>query len=54
MFTSCCDKDSANVFTTGRLPDVKALLETGTGVNDYERSRDQRLNLPSEARRNSW
>jgi hypothetical protein len=22
MFSSCCDKDSAIVFTTGRLPDV--------------------------------
>jgi hypothetical protein len=22
MFLSCCDKDSAIVFTTGRLPDV--------------------------------
>jgi hypothetical protein len=23
MFSSCCDKDSAFIFTTGRLPDVK-------------------------------
>jgi hypothetical protein len=22
-FSSCCDKDSAIIFTTGRLPDVK-------------------------------
>jgi hypothetical protein len=22
MFSSCCDKDSAFIFTTGRLPDV--------------------------------
>jgi hypothetical protein len=22
MFSSCCDKDSAIIFTTGRLPDV--------------------------------
>jgi hypothetical protein len=23
MFLSCCDKDSAIIFMTGRLPDVK-------------------------------
>jgi hypothetical protein len=23
MYSSCCDKDSAIIFTTGRLPDVK-------------------------------
>jgi hypothetical protein len=25
MFSSCCDKDSAIIFTTGRLPDVNPL-----------------------------
>jgi hypothetical protein len=24
-FSSCCDKDSAIIFTTGRLPDVNSL-----------------------------
>jgi hypothetical protein len=35
---SCCDKDSAFIFTTGRLPDV-TLLETGVGANDCKCSR---------------
>jgi beta-glucosidase/6-phospho-beta-glucosidase/beta-galactosidase len=46
-FSSCCDKDSAIIFTTGRLPD------TGVGANDCKCNRDQRLHLPSEARRSS-
>jgi hypothetical protein len=49
-FSSCCDKDSAIIFTTGRLPDVN---QTGVGANDCKCSRDQRLNVPSEARRSS-
>jgi hypothetical protein len=47
MFSSCYDKDSAIVFATGRLPDPP---ETGVGTNDFKCSRDQRLNVPSEAR----
>jgi hypothetical protein len=34
-FSSCCDKDSANIFTD---------------ANDCKLSRDQQLNVPSEAR----
>jgi hypothetical protein len=26
-FSSCCDKDSAFIFTTGRLPDVNPLYK---------------------------
>jgi hypothetical protein len=51
-FASCCDKDSAIILTTGRLPDVN-LLETGVGANDCKCSRDQQLNVASEARRSS-
>jgi hypothetical protein len=49
-FSSCCDKDSAFI-TTGRL--TSTLLKTGVGANDCKCSRDQRLNVPSEARRSS-
>jgi hypothetical protein len=47
MFSSCCDKDSAFICTTGRLPDD---LETRVDANDCKCSRDQQLNVPSEAR----
>jgi hypothetical protein len=50
-FSSCCDKDSAIIFTTGRLPST--LFETGVGANDCKCYRDQRFNVPSEARRSS-
>jgi hypothetical protein len=40
------------IFTTGCLP-TSTLLETGVGANDCKCSRDQQLNVPSEARR-SW
>jgi hypothetical protein len=49
MFSSCCDKDSAIVFTADRLADV-TLLETGVGTNDCKGSR---LKVPSEAQRRS-
>jgi hypothetical protein len=52
MFSSCCDKDSAIIFTTGHLM-TSTLLETGVGANDCKSNRDQRLNVPSEARRSS-
>jgi hypothetical protein len=32
-FSSCCDKDSAIILTTGYLSDM-TLLETGMGAND--------------------
>jgi hypothetical protein len=46
------DKDSAIIFATGRLPDVN-LLEIGVDANDYKCSRDQQLNVISEARKSS-
>jgi hypothetical protein len=49
--TTCCDKDSAIIFTTGRLPSI--LLETGAVANNCKCSRDQQLNVPSEVRRSS-
>jgi hypothetical protein len=45
-FSSCCDKYSAIIFT-------RTLLETGAGANDRKCSRDQRLNVPFEARERS-
>jgi hypothetical protein len=48
MFSSCCDKDSAFIFTTACL--TSTLLETGVDANDCKCSRDQQLNVPSEAR----
>jgi hypothetical protein len=49
-FSSCCDKDSEIIFTTCLTSTV---LETGVGANDCKCNRDQRLNVPSEARRSS-
>jgi hypothetical protein len=43
-------KDSAIIFTTAACL-TSTLLKTGVGANDSKCSRDQRLNVPSEARR---
>jgi hypothetical protein len=43
-FSSCCGKDSAIFLTTGRPPDVNP---------PWNSSRDQQLNVSSEARRSS-
>jgi hypothetical protein len=51
-FLSCCDKDLAIIFTTGRLHDVKPPWNW-SGYYDCKCNRDQRLNVPSEARRSS-
>jgi hypothetical protein len=51
MFLPCCDKDSAIIFTTGRL--TSTLLETGV-ANDCKCNRDQQLNVASEARDNKF
>jgi hypothetical protein len=48
-FSSCCEKDSAIVFTTASL--TSTVLEAGA-TNDCKCSRDHRLNMPS-ARRSS-
>jgi hypothetical protein len=48
-FSPCCDKDLVIIFTTDHL--TLTLLETGVGANDCKCSRDQRLNLPSKARK---
>jgi hypothetical protein len=47
-FSSYCDKDSAIIFTTGRLLDIN-ILETEVGANDCKCSRGV-LNVPFEAR----
>jgi hypothetical protein len=47
-FSSYFDKDSAIIFTTGRLPVVNTLLESEVGANDRKCSRNQQLNVPSE------
>jgi hypothetical protein len=53
MFSSCCDKDSSILFTTGRLPDVNPPWNWSGGINGCKCCRDQRLNSLSEARRSS-
>jgi hypothetical protein len=46
MFSSCCDKDSAIIFTTGGLTCLTSiLLETGVDANNCKCNRDQRLNV---------
>jgi hypothetical protein len=49
-FLSCCDKDSSIIFTTCL---TSTLLETGVGANDCKSSREQQLNVSSEARMSS-
>jgi hypothetical protein len=51
-FSSSCDEDSAIIFTNGHLSDVN-FLETGVGANYCKCSRNQLLNVPSQARRSS-
>jgi hypothetical protein len=50
-FSSCCDKDSSIIFRPATCL-TSTLLETGVGAN-RKCSRDQHLNVPSEARRRS-
>jgi hypothetical protein len=52
-FSSCCDKDSAIIFLRPAACLTSTLLETGVGANDCKCNWDQRLNVPSEARRSS-
>jgi hypothetical protein len=51
-FSSCCDKDSA-IFLRPAACLKSTFLETGVGVNDCKCNQDQRLIVPSEARRSS-
>jgi hypothetical protein len=50
--TTCFDKDSAIILRSVACL-TSSLLETGMGANDCTCNRDQRLNVPSEARRSS-
>jgi hypothetical protein len=43
-FSSCCDKDSAIIFTPAACL-TSTLLETGMGARDCKCSRDQQLNV---------
>jgi hypothetical protein len=47
-FSSCCDKELTNIACLTSI-----LLEIGVDANDCKCSWDQRLNVPSEARRSS-
>jgi hypothetical protein len=52
MFSICYDKDSAFIFLRPAAC-LTSTLETGVDANDCKCSRDQHLNVPSEARRSS-
>jgi hypothetical protein len=51
-FSSCCDK-IRQFFLRPAAYLTSTLLETGVGANDCKCNRDQRLSVPSEARRSS-
>jgi hypothetical protein len=51
MFLPCCDHRFGNLFLRSVPCLTSTFLGNGVGANDCKRSRDQRLNVLSEARK---